>query len=119
MFPGRSQLFHRLNPFFSCRRNSDRSRRSNYGTAPSFHLLEQGQPGANGGIGNGNNNHPATPSTPAQIFCLHGRSNNVEGEWLGGLLGVKGRQGDCDKLRGTFVSLSIRADCLAAICSHS
>ncbi|XP_037711490.1 zinc transporter 2 isoform X1 [Drosophila subpulchrella] len=60
------------------KRNSDRSRRSNYGTAPSFHLLEQGQPGANGGIGNGNNNHPATPSTPAQIFCLHGRSNNVE-----------------------------------------
>ncbi|KAH8255290.1 hypothetical protein KR038_000354, partial [Drosophila bunnanda] len=64
------------------RRNSDRSRRSNYGTAPSFHLLEQGQAqaGANGGAGagNGNNNHPATPSTPAQIFCLHGRSNNVE-----------------------------------------
>ncbi|XP_017067115.2 zinc transporter 2 isoform X1 [Drosophila eugracilis] len=60
------------------KRNSDRTRRSNYGTAPSFHLLEQGQPGANGGIGNGNNNHPATPSTPGQIFCLHGRSNNVE-----------------------------------------
>ncbi|KAH8249584.1 hypothetical protein KR032_010664, partial [Drosophila birchii] len=60
------------------RRNSDRSRRSNYGTAPSFHLLEQGHAGANGGAGNGNNNHPATPSTPAQIFCLHGRSNNVE-----------------------------------------
>ncbi|XP_020810619.1 zinc transporter 2 isoform X1 [Drosophila serrata] len=60
------------------KRNSDRSRRSNYGTAPSFHLLEQGQAGANGGAGNGNNNHPATPSTPAQIFCLHGRSNNVE-----------------------------------------
>ncbi|KAH8308053.1 hypothetical protein KR059_005499, partial [Drosophila kikkawai] len=60
------------------RRNSDRSRRSNYGTAPTFHLLEQGQAGAIGGAGNGNNNHPATPSTPAQIFCLHGRSNNVE-----------------------------------------
>ncbi|XP_017019343.1 proton-coupled zinc antiporter SLC30A2 isoform X1 [Drosophila kikkawai] len=60
------------------KRNSDRSRRSNYGTAPSFHLLEQGQAGAIGGAGNGNNNHPATPSTPAQIFCLHGRSNNVE-----------------------------------------
>ncbi|KAH8409938.1 hypothetical protein KR009_001450, partial [Drosophila setifemur] len=65
-------------PLVSCRRSSDRTYRSNYGTAPSFHLLEQGQAGANGGAGNGNNNHPATPSTPSQIFCLHGRSNNVE-----------------------------------------
>ncbi|KAH8314034.1 hypothetical protein KR067_001334, partial [Drosophila pandora] len=63
-----------------------RTHRSNYGTAPSFHLLEQGQgqdqgqgrAGETGGAGNGNNNHPATPSTPAQIFCLHGRSNNIE-----------------------------------------
>lgn len=63
-----------------------RTHRSNYGTAPSFHLLEQGQDqgqgqgraGETGGAGNGNNNHPATPSTPAQIFCLHGRSNNIE-----------------------------------------
>ncbi|KAH8283661.1 hypothetical protein KR018_011239, partial [Drosophila ironensis] len=61
------------------RRHSDRTHRSNYGTAPSFHLLEQGQAGVPApGDGNGNNNHPATPSTPAQIFCLHGRSNNVE-----------------------------------------
>ncbi|XP_017099314.2 proton-coupled zinc antiporter SLC30A2 isoform X1 [Drosophila bipectinata] len=62
------------------KRNSDRTHRSNYGTAPSFHLLEQGQgrAGETGGAGNGNNNHPATPSTPAQIFCLHGRSNNIE-----------------------------------------
>jgi len=42
--------------------------------------MEQGQPGVNVVAGNGNNNHPATPATPAQIFCLHGRSNNVEGE---------------------------------------
>ncbi|EDV31851.1 uncharacterized protein Dana_GF15557, isoform A [Drosophila ananassae] len=65
-----------------------RTHRSNYGTAPSFHLLEQGQgqgqaqgqgrAGETGSAGNGNNNHPATPSTPAQIFCLHGRSNNIE-----------------------------------------
>ncbi|XP_034667283.1 zinc transporter 2 isoform X3 [Drosophila subobscura] len=49
--------------------NSENSHRGNYGTGQL-----QGQ--TNGG--NGNNNNPATPSTPSQIFCLHGRSNNVE-----------------------------------------
>ncbi|XP_068140568.1 proton-coupled zinc antiporter SLC30A2 [Drosophila tropicalis] len=63
------------------------TRRSNYGTAPSFHLLEQGNGNGNGngagaGAGDGasaaNNNNPSTPSTLSQIFCLHGRSNNIE-----------------------------------------
>ncbi|EDW77488.2 uncharacterized protein Dwil_GK18061 [Drosophila willistoni] len=67
------------------------TRRSNYGTAPSFHLLEQGNGNGNGsgngvgagagagdGAGAANNNNPSTPSTLSQIFCLHGRSNNIE-----------------------------------------
>ncbi|EDW37060.1 GL25722 [Drosophila persimilis] len=58
--------------------SSAKTRRNNYGTAPSFRLLEQGQLQAQNNGGNGNNNNPATPSTPSQIFCLHGRSNNVE-----------------------------------------
>ncbi|XP_017154066.1 zinc transporter 2 isoform X1 [Drosophila miranda] len=58
--------------------SSAKTRRNNYGTAPSFRLLEQGQLQAQNHGGNGNNNNPATPSTPSQIFCLHGRSNNVE-----------------------------------------
>ncbi|EDW63642.1 proton-coupled zinc antiporter SLC30A2 isoform X2 [Drosophila virilis] len=53
------------------------TRSNNYGTTPTLQSVERG--GNDGGVpGNGNNNN--APATPSQIFCLHGRSNNVEVE---------------------------------------
>lgn len=52
---------------FYCRRSN------NYGSTPA-------QPNVETGNGNGNGNNNNAPATPSQIFCLHGRSNNVEVE---------------------------------------
>lgn len=43
---------------------------NNYGTTPTL------QAAARGAVNGNNNIPPATPTS--QIFCLHGRSNNVE-----------------------------------------
>ncbi|TDG39206.1 hypothetical protein AWZ03_014368 [Drosophila navojoa] len=49
------------------------TRSNSYGSTPAQQNVETGN-----GNGNGNNNN--APATPSQIFCLHGRSNNVEVE---------------------------------------
>ncbi|EDW11766.1 zinc transporter 2 [Drosophila mojavensis] len=49
------------------------TRSNNYGSTPA-------QPNVETGNGNGNGNNNNAPATPSQIFCLHGRSNNVEVE---------------------------------------
>lgn len=58
--------------FCICRRSN------NYGTTPTLQSVERGGNDGGGVPGNGNNNN--APATPSQIFCLHGRSNNVEVE---------------------------------------
>ncbi|KAL7739691.1 hypothetical protein ACLKA6_012242 [Drosophila palustris] len=47
------------------------ARSNNYGTTPTLPAVERTRNG-------NNNNAPLTPNT--QIYCLHGRSNNIEVE---------------------------------------
>jgi len=58
-------LFIVISLIRTCRRSN------NYGTTPTLPAGERIRSG-------NNNNAPHTPNT--QIFCLHGRSNNIEVE---------------------------------------